>query len=110
MPDSIVKILTNKEVIALNQDLFCRQGVKVVDNDLIEIYVKPLVWGEYGICVFNRGKAEKDVTVKWSDLKLPQNTWNVRDLWSHENLGKIFGKHRVTITSHDVAVYRLGKS
>lgn len=66
----VLEIITNKEIIALNQDPLCKQAVKVVDTGRIEIFSKPLANGDLGVCVLNRGGSPKTVIVEWEHLGL----------------------------------------
>jgi alpha-galactosidase len=86
MPDSILTILMNKEVIAVNQDKAGKQGARVVDESNYEIWVKPLDNGSKAVVVFNKTKEPITVDIKWSDIK-EYGQFIVRDLWEHKNKG-----------------------
>ena len=70
MTDETKQILANREVIAVDQDALGKGGQRVGKNGDTETWVKPLAGGSYAIGLFNRGAAEAEVGVKWSDLKL----------------------------------------
>jgi alpha-galactosidase len=108
IPDDVLSILTNKEVIALNQDKLCKQARKVSDANNIEVFLKPLSDGDWGICILNRDDKPRQVEIKWEDLDIqPETIASVRDLWKHENIKRAKKSINGLIESHDVKVYRL---
>ena len=110
IPDEILEVIMNREVIALNQDLLCKQAVKVVDDGDIEVFLKPLANGDLGVCVLNRSGLPEKVTVTWNSLGLVATSRvNARDLWTHKDLGEYSVRIETTVPSHDVTVFRLSK-
>jgi alpha-galactosidase len=110
IPADTLAIISNKEVIALNQDLLCRQAEKVADTGDIEVFTKPLANGDLGVCVLNRGASPEKVAVKWVSLGLePGSSVTARDLWTHKDIGSFSGPIEISVPSHDVVVYRLSK-
>lgn len=86
MAPEILSILTNKEVIALNQDPAGIQGRRLEQEGPLEIWVKPLADGSKAVGLFNRGDTPAEMTVYFKDLRVGENA-SVRDLWEHKNLG-----------------------
>ncbi len=86
MPDSIRKILTAKEVIAVDQDVRGFQGYKVYDNGEQQVYNKPLSDGTTAVLLLNMGKQSSDITVRWNQIGLNGNQ-KVRNLWEESDLG-----------------------
>ncbi len=81
-----VSLLSNDEVIALDQDPLGKQAARVWQSpDGVEAWAKPLADGSTAVGLFNRTAAPMAVTVKWSDLHLagPQRA---RDLWRQKDL------------------------
>jgi alpha-galactosidase len=108
IPDDVLSILTNKEVIALNQDKLCKQATKVIDVNSIEVFLKPLNDGDWGICVLNRDEQSRQLELKWEDFDIqPETIDAVRDLWKHKNIKHAKKSIHVLIEPHDVKVYRL---
>jgi len=89
MTPETLEILTNREVIAVNQDPLGIQGVLIRTENGIQVWTKPLAGaGERAVLFFNAGlSAEGDATVAWTDLGLAPGEARVRDLWAHQNLG-----------------------
>jgi alpha-galactosidase len=105
MTPEIRDILTNREVIAVNQDPLGRQGRRVWKNGDLEVWSKPLAGGARALILFNRGSAEQQITAHWTDLYYPENlTASVRDLWQKQDLGKFIGKFSASVPSHGVVM------
>jgi alpha-galactosidase len=105
MTPEIQQILTNKEVIAIDQDPLGRQGRRVWKEGDLEIWARPLVDGSRAVVLFNRGASEQPINVNWTQLAYPAHiTASVRDLWQHTDLGKFTGEFGATVPSHGVVM------
>jgi alpha-galactosidase len=120
MTDETKSILMNKEVIALDQDLLGYQGYRAMTMGEIELWVKPLMNGDFAICFFNRSDFAKDLNFPWqkhsfNDIGRPDKPlefslpWKVRDLWQKKDMGTTREDLQVTLKPHDVVLYRLSK-
>src|SRR5437763_83744 len=102
MTPTILEILTNREVIAVNQDKDGKQGRRIAKSGDQEVWAKPLFDGGLAIGLFNRGDAPAKITVKWSDLGLKSAPVRIRDLWTHSDL-KLDGlEYSSTVPVHGV--------
>jgi alpha-galactosidase len=109
MKPDIHDILTNKEVIAVDQDALGRQGRRVWKEGDLEVWSKPLTGGARAVILFNRGDAEKEITARWADLDYPDSlSASVRDLWEKKDLGKFNGKFSAKVAGHGVVMVRVG--
>lgn len=107
MTPDIVKILTNKEVIALDQDPLGKQGRRIRDDGDLEVWTKELSGDRVAVALLN--KSENPVTMKftWDEIGV-SGRMQVRDLWRHKNLGKYKGSFRSKkIPRHGVMVLLL---
>lgn len=105
MAPEIKEILTNREVIAVNQDTLGRQASRVAKEGDVEIWSKPLKDGSRAVLVLNRGAIDTEASVPWTLLGYPEHlSAGVRDLWAHKDLGKFTGKFSAKVPSHDVVV------
>jgi alpha-galactosidase len=102
------EILTNKEVIAVNQDKLGKAGYRLAQNGETEVWARPLDKGDYAVALFNRGAADADVTVKWADLKLNGKP-KARDLWTHADLGRSAEGFTAKAPSHGVVMIRVSR-
>src|ERR1700678_2634041 len=108
MRSEINEILTNKEVIAVDQDALGRQGERVWKSNDIEVWSKQLKDGSRAVVLLNRAATEKEITVNWKNLGYPEHlTASVRDLWQHKDIGKFTGSFSATVVSHGVVMVTL---
>ncbi|QQS03933.1 MAG: alpha-galactosidase [Fibrobacterota bacterium] len=110
MKASVLSILTNKEVLALNQDTFGIQANRLNDDGAGgEVFAKRLGgWAgtERGVVVFNRSAATRTITVNFKDLDL-EGSVTVRDLWAAKDLGSFEGSYPVSVPSHGAAALKI---
>ncbi len=105
MTPEIKEILTNKEVIAIDQDPMGRQGRRVAKNGDLEVWARPLADGSRAVVLLNRSSAEAPITVRWEDLNYPAKfSAAVRDLWLHKDLGQSTGTFTAPVASHGVVM------
>ena len=105
MTPEIKEILTNKEVIAVNQDALGREGSRVWKDGDREIWSKQLKDGSRAVLLLNRGASEAEIIVPWEAIGYPGNvSASVHDLWAHKDLGKMSGKFGAKVESHGVVV------
>jgi len=100
-------LLTNDEVIAVNQDPLGKPAGRITQTpDHCEVWARPLEDGSQAVGLFNRGEASADVTVKWSDLGLtgPQL---VRDLWRQKDLGSNPDSFTADVARHGVVLIKV---
>jgi alpha-galactosidase len=108
MKPEIKEILTNPEVIAVDQDPLGMQGRKVFDNGPQEVWFKPLSDGSKAVILFNRGNETGPITVRWEDVGLfPGGGATVRDLWAKKDLGLFTGSFETKVGPHDVAMLKI---
>jgi len=103
-------ILTNAEVIAVNQDTTGLQAKIVTDNAKgLQVWAKPLngkLSKERAVVLFNRTAATATMSVKWKDLNLVGPA-TVRNLWTHTDLGSIDSMYTVAVPSHGVLMLKV---
>jgi alpha-galactosidase len=108
MRKEISDILTNREVVAIDQDAKGVQGVRVAKNGDLEVWEKPLTDGSHAVGLFNLGASAAQVTANFSDLKL-SGSHAVRDLWAHADKNKVKDKFEATVPSHGVVLVKIAK-
>jgi alpha-galactosidase len=102
-------ILTNREAIAIDQDLLGKQGYKLKDYGEQEIFIKPLANGDKALCFFNRAGTPWQLKVNWGELGI-EGRYDIRDIWQHKHVGTTASPLTATIPSHDVLLVRLQQS
>jgi alpha-galactosidase len=100
-------ILTNKEIIALDQDPLGKQGTRIRDDGDLEVWTKPLEDGSVAVGLLNRGGSAKEMRVTWKELGLPAGAAHVRDLWAGKDLGSQADGYGTSVPSHECVVLRV---
>ena len=106
MDDFTFNLLSNDEVLEVDQDPLGRQASRVAQNGQLEVWVKDLEDGSKAVGLFNRGYAETSVTANWSDLGLTGKQ-KVRDLWRQKDLGEFTDSFSASVPRHDVVLVRI---
>jgi alpha-galactosidase len=105
MSDDTRAILTNREVIAVDQDPLGVEGSRVKKDGDTEVWSKRLADGGRAVALLNRSGAEKTIAVSWTALGYPEHlTAAVRDLWQGTDLAPATGSFSATAPSHGVVL------
>ena len=118
MSDETRELLTNKEIIALNQDALGVQAFRHTVMDSVGIWFKALEDGDVAVAFLNRGKEAHTLNFTWKNYVIAdpdfdyvfdftENTYQIRDVLDHKNLGKTSKPTKVTVPGHDIAVFKL---
>jgi alpha-galactosidase len=103
-----LKLLTNDEVLEVNQDPLGKQAWRRSQDGLLEVWAKPLWDGAIAVGLFNRGIEPAKVTAKWADLGI-SGRQPVRDLWQRKDADQAEGSYTATVPAHGVALVKIGK-
>ncbi len=106
LDDFTLGLLTNDDIIDVDQDPLGRPGRRVVKTGDLEVWMREMEDGSKAVGLFNRGGTLATVTAKWDDLGLagPQR---VRDLWRSKELGVVDGAFEAYVARHGVVMIRL---
>ena len=99
-------LLTNPEVIAIDQDPLGIQGHRIKQEGPLEVWMKPMKDGSAAVGLFNRGWGAMPVTVNFRDVGLG-NSAVVRDLWAQKDLGPIQEKYTAIVPQHGVVMLQI---
>jgi len=105
---SILAILTNREVIAIDQDAGGKQGKRVWKSGDQEIWIRDLAGGDKAVGVFNRGASAAGVTVEWTDLQVKMPARG-RDLWAHKDVSFTGPQYTADVAAHGVVMWRIAQ-
>ena len=97
-------LLTNAEVLSINQDALARPARRVIKGKYTEIWVKELADGSRAVGLFNRGNDATKITVPWDRLGL-NGQIEVRDTWRHMDVPD-YGKP-LNIARHGCVLLRV---
>ncbi|WP_416444328.1 glycoside hydrolase family 27 protein [Leeuwenhoekiella sp. A16] len=115
-----IKTLTNKEVIAVNQDKLGIQGLRFSNEGAFEMWVKPLANDAWAMVFVNMTQEAQNLDFVWGRheitddvngrrLEAKNNMYKIRDLSNHKELGDTSKNLKTTIGSHDVLMIKLTK-
>jgi alpha-galactosidase len=116
-----LNLLTNDEVLAINQDELGKQANRVFKGDGYEVWSKPLADGSIAAGIFftglespadafnwESGIPKRKLALNWSDLGI-KGAYNVRDVWRQQDLGQFSGTFTAEVPYHGVVLVKLWK-
>ena len=120
MSDETKSILTNKDVVAIDQDSLGVEAYRFYSFDGLEIWVKPLANNGVAVCFLNRSSHPQNINYEWKDhlltdsvskitIDFNKTTYSLRDLWAKKDLGTTSKTFKYTVGAHDVIVLRLSR-
>jgi alpha-galactosidase len=102
-----IAMLSNREVIAIDQDALGIQGVAVKLDGEAQVWVKPLAGGDRAVALLNRGSERRRITTTASEAGFaPAGAYEARDLWSR-TITSTPGLIAATVDAHGAALYRV---
>lgn len=108
MTPETVAVLTNRDVIAVDQDAMGKQGDRVSAEGPIEVWVRPLADGSKAVGIFNRHPSAMTTQVDFQKLGFPHDA-KAKDLWLGKDLGTISAPYTATVPGHGVLFLRVSK-
>jgi alpha-galactosidase len=99
-------ILTNTEVIAVDQDRKGIQGYRVSQIGPVQVWVKPLSRKRMAVGLFNSGESPLPASVNFSHIGFPHPV-HVRDLWEKKDLGVFKNSFRAMVPKHGVVLIEI---
>ncbi|HUJ45253.1 MAG TPA: putative Ig domain-containing protein [Opitutaceae bacterium] len=100
-----LNLLTNDEVLALDQDALGRSARRIATSGPIDVFRKELEDGGVAVGFFNRGDTVRTVTAKLDRIGLGGRQ-HVRDLWRQQDLPEILHELAVAVEPHGVMLYK----
>jgi alpha-galactosidase len=109
MSPATLETLTNKEVIAVDQDSLGQQGTQVESSGQgLLVYAKNLSDPHVkAVVLFNRTSNGSPITVHWKAIGLAEGPAKVRDLWMHKDLGEFKDEYKVYVPYHGSTMLRI---
>src|SRR5579871_5352450 len=106
MTAATLEILTNREVIAIDQDPSGKQARRIWQAGQQEIWTRELASGEQALAIFNRSMESADITGSWAGLGM-KNPVSGRDLWAHRDFRVDGPKFTANVPGHGVILWRI---
>ena len=106
MDDFTLSLLTNDEVIAVNQDVLGKEAKQVFKTENYQVWMKELEDGSKAVGIFNLKDQNQKITINWSEFSLQKNQ-KVRDLWRQKNSGSFIDSYSVKVAPHGVSLIKV---
>ena len=101
-----VGLITNDEVLDIDQDSLGQQATRVGGVGKTIVYAKRLDDGSLAVGLFNRGEASAKIAVNWSELGI-DGPRRIRDVWRQNDLGLFSEKFEAVVSRHGVVLVRI---
>ena len=101
-----ISLLTNDEVIAIDQDPLCAAAGWVDEGDGWEVWARPLADGSIAAGLLNLSLHDKPVPLNMEALGL-ECKWRVRDLWRQVDEGIFLGRYEHLVPAHGTHLIKL---
>ncbi|NML67873.1 glycoside hydrolase family 27 protein [Hymenobacter sp. RP-2-7] len=120
MSEATKATLTNREVLAIDQDPLGVQGYRYAAKDSLETWLKPLAGGKWAVAFLNRSHRPQPMRFDWqatpitdelskATLDARQTTYRLRNPWAGQAAGTTKKPFAATVPAHDVVVLMLSK-
>lgn len=103
-----LNLITNDEVIAVDQDPKASPAKRVLKTADYEVWVKDLEDGSKAVGLFNTSAANATITIDWKTLGINGN-YSIRDLWRQKDLPKSGTLFTSMVPSHGVRLVKIKK-
>jgi alpha-galactosidase len=108
MRPETIALLTNREVIAIDQDPLGQQADRVWAEGTQEIWARLLADGSKAIGIFNRFDWPQDIEFSFREFGFKGGVKG-RDIWAAKDLGTLPNNYRVRVPSHGVVLLRVSE-
>jgi len=102
-----LSVLSNPEVLAIDQDGLGRSGYRLRKDGDTEVWVRQLASDAWAIGLFNRGAFRKEMSLSLADPPFSVRGFRVRDVWARRTVHSQTPRFRTSVPSHGVALLRL---
>lgn len=107
LSDGTVADLTNREVLAVDQDRLGVQGSRIPYDGPGEVWVKRLADGSRAVALSNTSESTTTIRTSAADVGLPASArYALRDLWAHTTRQSA-GAITATVRPHDTVLLRV---
>jgi alpha-galactosidase len=114
------EVLTNREVVAINQDPLGVEAFQYSAKDGLEVWFKPLKDGDWAVVFLNRNTSPRKISFDWKneqvadslskrETRFETTTYRLRDLWAKRDIGTTERSLVADVPAHDVLALRLRK-
>jgi alpha-galactosidase len=106
LDDFTLNLLTNDEVLAVNQDTLGQQAKQVAAEGNVKVLAKDIDDGSKAVGLFNLAKEPNAVKITWQQLGV-SGKQNVRDLWRQKDVGIYTNSFEAVVRPHGVILVKI---
>jgi alpha-galactosidase len=107
MTPETISLLTNRELLAIDQDRAGKQGDRFWAEGPTEIWVRPLADGSKAVGLFNRHHGPMDIRIDFQQLGFSGSV-RLRDVWQAKDLAPA-ADYQASVPAHGVVLLRVSK-
>jgi len=108
LDDFTINLLSNDEVLAVNQDALGTQAKQVYKNENYQVWMKTLEDGSHAVGIFNLTEQYQTISINWKDIELVKpDSKKVRDLWRQKDLGMFRDAFSTKVAPHGVTFIKV---
>jgi alpha-galactosidase len=107
MTEETRAILTNRDVIAIDQDALGKEATRAFEKEGIEVWTRPLADGSVAVGVFNRNAEARTAAFSWAEAGIAASPTTARDLWRHEAVSPVADGYRGNVAAHGVVMLQV---
>ena len=108
MTPATLAMLTDKDVIAIDQDKLGQQGTRIWQEGLQEVWSKPLSGGAVAVGLFNRSPDGRQVKLSLASVKMSSGA-SLHDIWANKDVKPTGGAYTSFVPGHGVVLLRISK-
>ena len=105
LDDFTLNLLTNDEVLAINQDPPAKPAKKIFDKNKMQVWTKELEDGSTAFGIFNLDEKQNKQSIDFSSVNLPA-TVKLRDVWRQKELGIFSKMYNAVVPAHGVLLLK----
>jgi alpha-galactosidase len=108
MSAETLEILTNKEVIAIDQDPDGKPVQRISEPDAMAVVLaRPLHDRSFAVALFNRTEQPQTISINWSSIGLAGKKLRARNLWKRADVNVSGQSYSATVPSHGVVLLKV---
>jgi len=106
LDDFTLSLLTNDEVIDIDQDPLGIPATLIKQDEDIRVYAKQLEDGSMAVGLFNLSSQERTISVTWKNLGM-RGEQTIRDVWRQQDIGKSATEYKASVRPHGVSLVKI---
>ncbi len=108
MTPETLAMLTDKDVIAIDQDSLGKQGDRLSQEGMQEIWSRPLTGGAVAVGLFNRSQEPQQMTLSLAAAHMSL-TAKLHDIWANQDVSASDGSYTISVPGHGVVLLRISQ-